>query len=51
MTPEKLINWSELSRLLSGSRSVITPTRRGKKHAKAISELEIAIKNWWSSLN
>ena len=38
MKPENLINWGELSRLLAGSRSVITKKRIGKKHEKTIKD-------------
>jgi hypothetical protein len=47
MKPENLINWGELSRLLAGSRSVITKKRIGKKHEKAIKNLLDSIQKWY----
>ena len=46
MKAEKLINWGELSRILAGSRSVITKKRIGKKHEAAVSALISLIENW-----
>lgn len=46
MIPEDLINWAELSRLLSGSRTVVTKNRMPKKHRKKVNELTSAIKKW-----
>lgn len=41
-----LINWSELSRLLTTSRDSIRPNRIPKKHQEAINELKELIKKW-----
>ena len=41
-----LINWAELSRLLSGDRSVVTKNRMPKKHEQSVENLLIAIKKW-----
>jgi hypothetical protein len=46
MTPEKLINWGELSRLLAGSRSSITQKRIPKKHRAKIEALIEFIREW-----
>ena len=46
MKPEDLINWCELSRLLSGTRSVVTKKRMPKKYEKQVAELLAAISNW-----
>ena len=45
MKPENLINWGELSRLLAGSRSVITKKRIGKKHEKPIKTITNQLKH------
>jgi len=50
MKPENLINWDELSRLLAGSRSVVTKKRMPKKHEKAVNELLDSIKKWHDSI-
>lgn len=49
MKPENLINWGELSRLLAGSRSVITKKRIGKKHEKTIKDLLDSIQKWYDT--
>jgi len=46
MEAENLINWGELSRLLSGTRCVITRKRRIKKHEDAINALLLSVQNW-----
>jgi len=51
MNPEKLINWCELSRILSGSRSVVISNRMPKKHEEAVNELKIALNKWWENRN
>ncbi len=47
---DKLINWGELSRILAGSRSVITKKRIGKKHEEKVSELRQLLQKWLDSL-
>jgi hypothetical protein len=47
---DKLINWGELSRLLAGSRSVITKKRIGKKHEEKVNELRELLQKWLDSL-
>ncbi|HZJ74029.1 MAG TPA: hypothetical protein VFC87_04435 [Perlabentimonas sp.] len=47
---DKLINWGELSRLLAGSRSVVTKNRMPKKHEHKVNELRAKIKEWLDSL-
>ena len=47
---DKLINWGELSRILAGSRSVITKKRIGKKHEEKVSELRELLQKWLESL-
>lgn len=47
---DKLINWGELSRLLAGSRSVVTKKRIGKKHEKKVNELRELLQKWYDSL-
>ena len=44
--PEKLINWAELSRLLSNDRSAITRKRIPKAHEKKIDDLLSLISEW-----
>ena len=44
--PGDLINWAELSRLLSGNRSVVTKNRSPKIHSQAINDLIDAIQQW-----
>jgi len=46
MEPKDLINWAELSRLLAGTRSVITRNRIGKKHEKEVSDLLSLVQQW-----
>ena len=48
MKPENIVKWGELSRLLAGSRSVITKKRIGKKHEKAIKNLLDSIQKWYN---
>ena len=48
---DKLINWSELSRELSGCRSVVTKNRMPKKHEQKVNELRAKIHEWRKSLN
>lgn len=47
---DKLINWGELSRLLAGSRSVVTKKRIGKKHEEKVNELRELLQKWCDSL-
>lgn len=51
MKPEDLINWGELSRILSGSRSVVTRKRMPKKYEKQVNELLDAVSKWHESLS
>lgn len=46
MTPSDLINWSELSRLLCGNRSSLTPKRISKKHREKVAALIQTVENW-----
>jgi hypothetical protein len=50
MDAKKIINWGELSRTLSGSRSVVTKNRMPKKHEKSVAELLNYITVWYDSL-
>ena len=43
MEPNNLINWGELSRLLSGSRDSIRKNRIPKKHQGIINQLLAAV--------
>lgn len=45
--PELLINWAELSRLLSGDRSVVTKKRMPKMHQEAVEKLKEKIEEWY----
>ena len=49
MKPEDLINWGELSRILSGSRSVVTRKRMPKKHEKTVNDLINLITQWYEN--
>ena len=59
MSIDKLINWSELSRILTGNRTDVNKTRMPKKHNKTANELrhkrvnELRQKNqeWYDSLD
>jgi len=51
MNPAALINWSELSRLLTGSRSVVTAKRMPKKHAQAVASLKKHIEQWCNEVD
>lgn len=48
---DRLINWSELSRLLAGSRSVVAKKRIGKKHEEKVNELREMLQKWYESLH
>jgi hypothetical protein len=50
MELEKLINWGELSRILVGSRSVVTRKRMPKKHVKDVNDLLSNIEKWYKQL-
>lgn len=50
-TPEAIINWGELSRILAGSRSVITKKRVGKKHENNVKALLDVIDKWYADVN
>ena len=47
---DKLINWGELSRILAGSRSVVTKNRMPKKHQKKVNALRDKITEWVETL-
>ena len=47
---DKVINWGELSRLLSGTRSVVTRNRMPKKHEETVENLRKSILKWGLSL-
>lgn len=47
---DKLINWGELSRILAGSRSVVTKNRMPKKHEEKVNELRKKVNEWLESL-
>ncbi len=51
MKAEDLINWGELSRILSGTRSVVTQKRMPKKYEKQVNELLAAVSKWHESLS
>jgi hypothetical protein len=44
----KLINYSEASRMLTGDRTAIRSTYRGKNHKDAVNELKEFEKQWIS---
>jgi hypothetical protein len=46
METKDLINWGELSRLLSGTRSVVTRNRMPEKHVKDVNRLLKVIEKW-----
>jgi len=46
MNPSKFINWAEVSRLLSGTRSVVTKNRMPEKHKQAVKELLDLVNQW-----
>jgi hypothetical protein len=50
MKPENLINWGELSRILSGTRSVVTKNRMPKKYEKVVGELLKSVTTWYNSM-
>jgi hypothetical protein len=43
---EKVINWSEVSRLLTGDRTYLRKSYTGIKYSEAIKDLEQAIEVW-----
>lgn len=43
---DKFINFAEVSRALTGTRSVVTKNRMPKKHIKAVDELRYCISEW-----
>jgi hypothetical protein len=47
---ENLINWGELSRILAGTRSVVTKSRIPKKHQEKVNELITALQNWYDTV-
>ena len=51
MSIDKLINWSELSRILSGNRSVVSINRMPKMHVKRVNELRKKNQEWYDSLD
>ena len=48
MNSSKLVNWAEVSRLLSGTRSVVTKKRIPGKHKQAVKELLDLVSQWYS---
>jgi len=48
MNTSKLINWAEVSRLLSGNRSVVTKKRMPEKHKQTVKELLDLVSQWYS---
>ena len=44
---EKLINWSELSRIITGNRNGIRFKKIPKKHIEALDKLFDDIPKWW----
>jgi hypothetical protein len=51
MKPENLLNWGEMSRILSGSRCSLTKKRIPKKHEKSIKDLLSKIQTWYNEHN
>ena len=47
---DAVINWGEISRILSGNRSVVTKNRMPKKHEENVNELRQLIRKWGVSL-
>lgn len=47
---DAVINWGEISRVLSGNRSVVTKNRMPKKHEANVNELRQLIRMWGISL-
>lgn len=47
---DAVINWGEISRILSGNRSVVTKNRMPKKHEDKVNELRQLIRMWGLSL-
>jgi hypothetical protein len=43
MNIDKLINWGELSRILTGTRSVVTRNRMPEKHESKVNEFMKAV--------
>lgn len=48
---EKLINWHELSRILSGNGQNIRPNKIPKKYEEKVIKLIVALELWEESLN
>ena len=48
MEPKDLLNWGNVSRVLSGSRQTVRRESIPKKHQAAIDELEAAVGKWLS---
>lgn len=49
ITAHDLLNYGTISRLLSGTRCVITRNFSPKKHEIAVKELETIVSNWLNS--
>jgi len=47
---DAIINWGEISRILSGNRSVVTKNRMPKRHEEKVNELRKLIRMWGISL-
>jgi len=47
---DKIINWGELSRQLSGDRTVVSRNRIPNKHQVAAERLKLNIESWYDTL-
>ena len=47
---DKMINWGELSRHLSGDRTVVSRNRIPNKHQVASERLKLSIESWYDTL-
>lgn len=47
---DKMINWGELSRQLSGDRTVVSRNRTPNKHQVAVERLQLNIESWYEAL-
>lgn len=47
---DKMINWGELSRQLSGDRTVVSRNRTPQKHQVAVERLKLNIESWYDTL-
>jgi hypothetical protein len=51
MKAQDLINWAEISRLLSGARTNIRRNRIPEKYNKQVTSLINCIENWQAEIN